>query len=175
MELIASETAIIDALSHYIIDGVLDTNVTVGELVGQTGLSAVQVNGALCRLMGRDWLDCQNKYVWTEDDCVRLAGEGLSRASAAAARRELTLYEVKIGELCFYISYEEPRRSRQHRQWIARAHRADAPGTNPAATASGITRARARDAVLHKLRILLKDPDTATVPCDHPETPSGLG
>lgn len=169
MELAPVEVAILNALAFYVVGGVLEKNVTVGELIAQTGFAPDQVNGALCRLMGRNWLTPENKYVWTHADYVHLAGEGLARAAAAAALHEQTLYEVKVGGHCFLISYQETWRAPGIHLWLAFAHRADLPTAGVQASASGVTRVKARDAVVEKLRSVLNDTGTEIVPCDEPQ------
>lgn len=166
MDLTPEEADIIDALSYYVVNGQLEPQMSVRELIDQTGLSADEVNGALSRLMGRRWISCGPRYRWTDAHFVILTGEGLARAASAASRRELTLFEVKVDDICFYVSYEEPVRTRGQRLWTAHAHRADAPGSPPEASATGITRVKARDALVRKLGIVLAAPEPPVVPCD---------
>lgn len=170
MELAPVEVAILDALAFYVVGGVLEKNVTVGELIAQTGFAPDEVNGALCRLMGRNWLTPENKYVWTHADYVHLAGEGLARAAAAAALHEQTLYEVRVGGQCFLISYQETWRAPGIHLWLAFAHQADRLAAGVQASASGITRVKARDAVVAKLRPAPGDAATASLPGN--ESPS---
>src|SRR5262245_424542 len=95
MRLTDAENAVIEALSFYVVEGRID-RISIGELISQAGLNAELVNAAISRLMGRDWIEPGLPYPWTDDHVVSLQGEGLARAAALAARRELTLYEIKI-------------------------------------------------------------------------------
>ena len=151
MKLTEAEFAVIEALSLYVVGGRLDPYVSIGEIISQTGIDPDIVNAAISRLMGRNWIAPGLPYPWTDDEVLRLQGEGLSRAAALAARRELSLYEIKVGPHSYYISYEDPARNNGRRTWIARAHRAEAMSNGPAAEAPGITRAKARDALVQRL------------------------
>jgi hypothetical protein len=166
MDLTPEEATIIDALSHYVTNGQLEPQVTVGEVIDQTDLCADEVNGALSRLMGRGWISCGPRYRWTADHFVILTGEGLSRCASAASRRALTLFEVRVGEICFYVSYDEPVRAQGQRLWTARAHRADSPGSPPEEVATGITRVKARDALVRKLGFAMAQSAPPVVRCD---------
>ena len=158
MNLSHFESTVIEALSLYVVDGRLDPQVSIGEIISQTGLDAEFVNGAISRLMGRNWIAPGLPYPWTDESLFSLQGEGLARAAALAARRELTLFEMKISDTTFFISYDEPARERGRRIWTARAHRADMPDGEPEASATGITRAKARDALVDKLSAAVRAP-----------------
>lgn len=166
MELSAAEVAVIDAFSHYVIDGKVDVRLTVGELIAQTGFPPELVNAALSRLLGRNWLEAPTKYLWDDDDAIAIHGEGLARAAALAARRELTLYEVKLNGGRYYVAYDEPGRNAARKSWAARAFCAENPGAEAVATASGITRAKARDGLIAKLATLRCTPEHEIVNCD---------
>lgn len=166
LEFTDAEAAVIEAMSVYVIEGRVEPHVSVGELIDQTGLTQESFDAALNRLITRDWIAPGLPVPWDNDDVVGLQGEGLARAAALAARRELTLFEVRVAGVCFYVSYEEPIRARGQRTWTARAHRAEAPGAEPEATATGITRAKARDALVQKLGVRLHEPSPPVIPCD---------
>lgn len=168
LELSDAEVRLLEAFSLYVSEGQLDEPVSVGQLVSQTGLSPQEFSRAIKRLLKRNWIAPGFPQPWSEEDGLGLQGEGLARAAAMSARGELTLFEVKVADVCFYISYEEAERRRGARNWIARAHRADEPGSAPDATASGITREAARDALVRKLEVLLGQPPAPIVPCDVP-------
>jgi hypothetical protein len=166
LELNDAERTVLEALSVYVVEGRLGPLVSIGELFAQTGLCRDAFDAAFRGLIARNWIAPGLPDHWTEDHVIGLQGEGLARAAAIATRRDLTLFEVQVADICFFVSYEEPTREHGKRTWTARAHRADAPGSAPEATAIGITRAKARDALVQKLGTLFNQPTPPVIPCD---------
>lgn len=161
------ETRLLQGFSHYVVGGRLRDSVTVRELVTASGLSEAETSAAISRLLGRGWATVSNPLHWTSSDTVVLQGEGLARAAAIAARRELTLHEVQIGEDCFFVAYEEPGPGGRT-LWTARAFLAGHQEGKSVAEASGPTRTSARDLLALELRKRAGESTTASAiePCD---------
>lgn len=96
MELSNVEVAVLEAFSAYIVDGKVSPDLTVGMLIEETGLPPELVNGALSRLLGRDWVIAPTKYNWELHDPILLRGHGLAVAIAIAAGEEHPSSEVDL-------------------------------------------------------------------------------
>jgi hypothetical protein len=167
MNLSTAEEQVLEALSHFVVGGRLRDSISVREVASVAGIPTETVNGALARLSGRAWVLISAGVQWGPDDHLTLVGEGLARAASIAARRELTLHEVKVGEECFFISYDEPLpKSGQSPIWTAKAHRAGGSSGEVAAQATGATRSMARDAVYALLVAAEGAKSELPKPCD---------